>query len=80
MIHASAPTRGHTLQPVVTGASVLGIKCADGVVMSADTLGEATSTVLCYLRSTHTGPQGHTAPWPVIVTYAAWLAWVTILC
>jgi|EP01049_Picozoa_sp_SAG25_P005156 20S proteasome alpha/beta subunit len=32
--------RQHTLQPVVTGASVLGIKCADGVVLAADTLGE----------------------------------------
>ena len=29
----------HTLQPVVTGTSVLGIVCADGVLMCADTLG-----------------------------------------
>jgi hypothetical protein len=28
-----------TLQPVVTGTSVLGIVCADGVLMCADTLG-----------------------------------------
>jgi len=29
----------HTLQPIVTGTSVLGIKCKDGVVIAADTLG-----------------------------------------
>ena len=28
-----------TLQPVVTGSSVLGIRCTDGVVMASDTLG-----------------------------------------
>mmetsp|Transcript_31794 Transcript_31794/g.95551 ORF Transcript_31794/g.95551 Transcript_31794/m.95551 type:complete len:264 (+) Transcript_31794:756-1547(+) len=31
--------RTHTRQPIVTGTSVLGIRCSDGVVMAADTLG-----------------------------------------
>lgn len=31
--------RKHTMQPIVTGTSVLGIKCVDGVVIAADTLG-----------------------------------------
>ena len=38
---AAADARQHTLQPVVTGTSVLGIVCADGVLMAADTLGDA---------------------------------------
>jgi len=29
----------HTLRPIVTGTSVLGVKCVDGVVVAADTLG-----------------------------------------
>eukprot|EP00116_Pleurobrachia_bachei_P009103 sb/3469365/ len=29
----------HTLRPIVTGTSVLGVKCVDGVVIAADTLG-----------------------------------------
>jgi len=31
--------RQHTTRPIVTGTSVLAIKCSDGVVMAADTLG-----------------------------------------
>lgn len=36
---ALSQPRKHTLQPIVTGTSVLGIKCKDGVVIAADTLG-----------------------------------------
>ena len=47
-----APTQ-HTLQPVVTGTSVLGLQCADGVLMCADTLGASVaffpSCLLCLL-------------------------------
>lgn len=31
--------RQHTTRPIVTGTSVLAIKCSDGVIMAADTLG-----------------------------------------
>lgn len=31
--------RQHTMQPIVTGTSVLAMKCTDGIVMAADTLG-----------------------------------------
>lgn len=37
-VGSAGPTT-HTSQPVVTGSSVLGIKCCDGVVMASDTLG-----------------------------------------
>ena len=37
-VGTTGPTT-HTLQPVVTGSSVLGVKCSDGVVMASDTLG-----------------------------------------
>mmetsp|Transcript_27948 Transcript_27948/g.109675 ORF Transcript_27948/g.109675 Transcript_27948/m.109675 type:complete len:85 (-) Transcript_27948:2507-2761(-) len=33
-------SKQHTVQPYVTGTSVIGLKCADGVVLGADTLGE----------------------------------------
>lgn len=36
---AQTQPRKHTQQPIVTGTSVLGIKCRDGVVIAADTLG-----------------------------------------
>lgn len=35
---AGADPASHTLRPMVTGSSVLAMRCADGVVLSADTL------------------------------------------
>ncbi len=32
-------SREHTLRPIVTGSSVVGIKYRDGVMLAADTLG-----------------------------------------
>lgn len=31
--------RQHTTRPFVTGASVIGMRCADGVVLASDTMG-----------------------------------------